>query len=323
MATDATRRAAEELLHALPLPEGEASWVREVRAAARARLLDAGAPIKRDEYWRFTDPAKFTTPLAPVGEGEAAAEDTAFDSIDAVVQRFVNGRLRPDLSDAPVLEGVAIATLSQVLTQDITIARELFGALELAGHEKVARPLAMLNTATATEGLVLQVTGEAPRPIYLRHNQVGDGASMLRHVVRVEAGGSLTLLESGTPSNVLMEVDVAPGGTFRHVRVQTGERAASAAHIFARIGTGAKFQSFTLMADGLLTRNETVMELAGDDAVGHIAGAVLGKEKAHLDNTVFVTHSALRGESRQVFKNVIEGRSTAVFQGKIYVREGA
>ncbi|MEO0426259.1 MAG: SufD family Fe-S cluster assembly protein [Pseudomonadota bacterium] len=323
MATDATRKAAEGMLHALPLPEGEAGWARDARAAARARLLEAGAPIKRDEYWRFTDPRALTVPMEPVGEREPEKASTAFDGIEAVTQHFVNGRYRPDLSDPLALEGVAAGALSDVLAQDISIARELFGKLEAAGHEKVDRPLAMLNTATAREGLVLQVTGEAPLPLHLRHAQIGEGASMLRHLIRVEKGGSLTVLETGTPSNCVVEVDVADGGTFRHIRVQTGARAPSAAHIFARIGSEAKFQSFTLMADGKLTRNETVMDLVGDDAVGHIAGAVLGKADAHLDNTVFVTHSALNGESRQVFKNVLEGKATAVFQGKIFVREGA
>ncbi|MEL6767871.1 MAG: SufD family Fe-S cluster assembly protein [Pseudomonadota bacterium] len=325
MATDATRKAAEGLLHALPLPEGEAGWAREARAAARTRLLEAGAPARRDEYWRFTDPATLTTPLEPVAEGvaEAGPGTTPFDALDAVTQVFVNGQLRADLSDPLALEGVAAGRLGEVLGQDITIARELFGKLEAAGHEKVDRPLAMLNTATAREGLMLQVTGEAPKPLHVRHAQVGEGASVLRHLVRVETGGSLTLLESGTPTNSVIEVDVADGGTFRHIRVQTGARAPSAAHVFARIGEGAIFQSFTLMADGQLTRNETVMELAGDNAKGHIAGAVLGKGDAHLDNTVFVTHSALNGESRQVFKNVLEGTATAVFQGKIFVREGA
>ncbi|MEM9762905.1 MAG: SufD family Fe-S cluster assembly protein [Pseudomonadota bacterium] len=325
MATDATRKAAEGLLHALPLPEGEAGWAREARAAARSRLLEAGAPARRDEYWRFTDPTTLTAPLAPVADGsaEAGRGATPFDTLEAVTQHFVNGQLRADLSDPLALEGVAAGRLDEVLAQDITMARELFGKLEAAGHEKVDRPLAMLNTATAREGLMLQVTGEAPKPIHIRHTQVGKGASVLRHLVRVEKGGSLTLLESGTPTNSVLEVDVADGGIFRHIRVQTGARAPSAAHVFARIGEGATFQSFTLMADGQLTRNETVMELAGDDAKGHIAGAVLGKGAAHLDNTVFVTHSALNGESRQVFKNVLEGSATAVFQGKIFVREGA
>ncbi|MEO0820363.1 MAG: SufD family Fe-S cluster assembly protein [Pseudomonadota bacterium] len=324
MATDASRKTAESLLSALPLPEAEAGWAREVRAAARARLLEAGAPGRRDEYWRFTEPSRLTAPLAPADEAVAPGPaPAAFADIEARRLRFVNGRFRADLSDEPAQDGLAVATLQDVLRQDITIARELFGRLEAAGNEKVARPLASLNTAVATEGLVLQATGPVALPLHLSHDQIGDGASMLHHLVRVESGASLTILESGTPSNTVFEIDVAPGGSVQHIRLQTGARAPSASHIFAAIGEGASFKSFTLMADGTLTRNETVIDLRGDDAQGHIAGAVLGRNEAHLDNTVFVTHSALRGESRQVFKNVLADRTTAVFQGKIFVRAGA
>jgi Fe-S cluster assembly protein SufD len=65
------------------------------------------------------------------------------------------------------------------------------------------------------------------------------------------------------------------------------------------------------------------MEFTGDNAVGHIAGAVLAKGASHIDNTVFVTHGAEDCESRQVFKNVVTGKARAVFQGKIFVRPGA
>jgi Fe-S cluster assembly protein SufD len=120
-----------------------------------------------------------------------------------------------------------------------------------------------------------------------------------------------------------MEIDVADGGTFQHVRIQEGPRARAASHIFVRLGGEAQFKTFTLTADGDLTRNEVVMEFTGDNAVGHIAGAVLAKGASHIDNTVFVTHGAEDCESRQVFKNVVTGKARAVFQGKIFVRPGA
>ena len=65
------------------------------------------------------------------------------------------------------------------------------------------------------------------------------------------------------------------------------------------------------------------MDLAGDEASGHIAGVVLSDSAAHTDNTVFVTHTGVDCESRQVFKNVLGGTSKGIFQGKIFVREGA
>ena len=124
-----------------------------------------------------------------------------------------------------------------------------------------------------------------------------------------------------------MEVEVAAGGRFHHVRAQGRDHARRAVtHIFARIGAGALFKSFTLTANGLLTRNEAVLEIVGDGAVAHVAGAAVGdgaQGPFHHDDTVFVTHGALACESRQVFKKVLKNGATGVFQGKILVKPGA
>jgi len=320
-ALDSKRKAAEALLHTLPLPGREAGWARDARAAARTRLLDAGAPAKRDEYWKYTDPSSLTTPAAVVdGTGDQPEMERQFGEVHPLRARFVNGRFRPDLSDGIVQDGLTTVTLAAVLETDVTFARGLFGTLEAAGQEKVARPLAALNTACATEGLVLHATGPVARPVHLRHDQIGAGASLIRHLVRVEQGAALLLLESGVPTNAVIEIDVAEGGTFQHVRIQEGPRARAASHLFARLGAGAQFKTFTLTSDGDLTRNEVVMEFAGAGAVGHIAGAVLAKGDSHVDNTVFVTHGAEGCESRQVFKNVLTDNARGIFQGKIFVR---
>jgi Fe-S cluster assembly protein SufD len=73
----------------------------------------------------------------------------------------------------------------------------------------------------------------------------------------------------------------------------------------------------------VLTRNEVVIEITGDDAVAHVAGACVGDGDFHHDDTVFVTHDAVNCESRQVFKKVLRNGATGVFQGKILVKPGA
>ncbi len=75
--------------------------------------------------------------------------------------------------------------------------------------------------------------------------------------------------------------------------------------------------------NGVLTRNEVVIEMAGDNGVAHVAGAALGDGDFHHDDTVFVTHDAVGCESRQVFKKVLRNGATGVFQGKILVKPGA
>jgi Fe-S cluster assembly protein SufD len=322
-ALDRKREQAEALLAAFPAPEGEASWAAEARAQARARLMEMGAPARRDEYWKYTDPAALTAPLAPAdAKATAPAGAEAFGAVEAAEFVFVNGVFRPDLS-ADAVEGVEILPLGKALAADLCFARGLFGALEAAGQEKVARPLAALNTALATEGLALRVTGEAARPIHIRYVQVGEGAAFARHLVKVEPGASATVLESGAATNTALEADLGEGAALHHVRAQTGERAAGATHVFARLANEAVFKTFTLTADGPLTRNEVVFDLVGDNAVGHAAGGVMATGETLIDNTVFVTHTGLHGESRQVYKSVLDGRGKSVFQGKIFVRQGA
>lgn len=321
MATDSKRIAAEALLGALAVPGEGATWAQDARAAARTRFLEMGAPIRRDEYWKYTDPSRLTAPLA-LAESVGSLPDLA-DPFDLGAPRliFANGRLRADLSD-PAPEGATVIPMAEALSQDLGWARDLFGALEAAGQEKVHRPLAALNTAAATEGAAIEVTGAAGT-LHIAYAKLGDGASPVRHLVQLRPGASLTLLESGAATNTVLEVDIPDGAQFQHVRVQEGARAPAATHLFIRLGAGAEAKTFTLTADGDLTRNEVVMEFTGDDASGHIAGAVLGKGGTHIDNTVFVTHGAERCESRQVFKNVLTDTARGVFQGKIFVREGA
>ena len=129
---------------------------------------------------------------------------------------------------------------------------------------------------------------------------------------------------AGARYNTVMEVDVADGATFHHVRAQGRDHERRAAtHVFARLGSESVFKSFTLTANGVMTRNECVIEFTGDDATAHVAGAALGDGDFHQDDTVFITHDAERCESRQVFKKVLHNGATGVFQGKILVKAGA
>ena len=145
--------------------------------------------------------------------------------------------------------------------------------------------------------------------------------------MRVEPGAELTVLENGPAAarfNKCMEIDVADGGTFHHVRAQGRDHERRAVtHMFARLGEGSVYKSFTLTANGRLTRNECVVDLQGPDAVAHVAGAAVGDGDFHHDDTVFVIHDAERCESRQVFKKVLRNGAVGVFQGKILVRPGA
>jgi Fe-S cluster assembly protein SufD len=310
------------------VPQG-AVWANTARRHALDRLAVTGLPHKRDEYWRYTDPASLVGRDAPAAVVYDVAEAPMFDAVDRLKIVFVDGVFDPAASDDLVMAGVEIERLATALKKDFHWAKDLYGTLELNGQVPVARPLATLNTALASDGVVIRVSATVTRPvhlIYLHRTPTSD--AILHHLIRVEAGAAFTLLESGPAAarlSLVTEVEVADGARFHHVRTQgRAHQRRAVTHCFAKLGRESLFKSFTLTFNGVLTRNECVIQLTGDDAVAHVAAAAVGDgPDFHHDDTVFVTHDAVGCESRQVFKKVLRNGATGVFQGKILVKPGA
>ncbi|CAN1536214.1 SufB Cysteine desulfurase activator SufB [Paracoccaceae bacterium] len=315
-------------LLALAAPDA-AGWLATARAGALARLQAMGLPARRDEYWRYTDPAVLNAPDAPVAARfEARDESAPFDGMDRLRIVFVDGVFDADASDDLTLAGVRIERLATSGTADIHWAQSLYGVLESNGQMPVARPFAALNSAFATDGVLVHVTGKTAKPISLIYVHESDTSdAILHHCIKLDPGAELTLLENGPAAArfcKVMEVDVAEGASFHHVRLQGRDHARHAVtHLFARLAARAELRSFTLTANGRLTRNEAVIDLAGAESRAHLAGAAVGDGDFHHDDTVFVTHAAQACESRQVFKKVLMNGAVGVFQGKILVKQSA
>ena len=308
------------------LPGG--GWQVQPRAAALARLQEMGLPHRRDEYWRFTNPDTLNAPAAPEAAVFVSDEPQMFHQIDTYRLVFVDGVFDAEASEFDGASNIEISLLADSAGQDIHWAADLYGALEARGQSPVARPFAAMNSAYATDGVLIRATGPVPKPVQISYLHKDKGSdAILHHLVRVEEGASMTLLENGPAAarfNKVLEVDIAQGAKFDHVRTQGRDHERRAVtHMFARLRQESTFKSFTLTANGVLTRNECVIEILGDDAAAHVAGAALGDGDFHHDDTVFITHDAVNCESRQVFKKVLRNGAVGTFQGKILVQPGA
>lgn len=317
----------EARLALLKMPDG-ASWANEARQSALSRLLTMGLPGPRDEYWRFTRPDSLNAPSVPEAAIFINDEKAMFSDEDRLQLVFRDGVFDPEASDELAGEGLEIERLSEITQRDIHWAKELYGVLEERGQQPVERPFAAMNTAFATDGVVIRATGKVSRPVNFTYlHAETDSDAILHFVVKVEEDADLTILENGPAAarfNKCMEIEVAKGGAFHHVRAQGRDHERRAiTHIFARLAEESVFKSFTLTVNGRLTRNEAVIELTGDNGIAHIAGATLGDGDFHHDDTVFITHDAVGCESRQVFKKVLRNGAVGAFQGKILVRDGA
>lgn len=318
--------ATEARLAGMELPAG--GCLKAARQAALSRVQTMGLPTRRDEYWKYTRPDTLTAAEAPSAAVFDGGEGPMFGGFDRLQIVFVDGVFDAEASDDLTMEGVKIDRLEDICCKDIHWAKDIYGVLEARGQSPVERPLAAFNTAFASDGVAIHITGKVSKPlnlIYLHESEASD--AILHHVIRVEEGAEATILENGPAAsrfNKCMEIDIADSGKLHLVRTQGRDHERRAAtHLFARLGKESVFKAFTLTVNGILTRNEAVVEFTGDDAVAHVAGACVGDGDFHHDDTVFITHDAVNCESRQVFKKVLRNGATGVFQGKILVKAGA
>ncbi len=324
--TNVKQTATDARLSALSLPKS--GWSAPARVSADARLRAMGVPGRRDEYWKYTDPTSFNLASPTKAALFDPKESEMFSTLDRLNIVFVDGEFSADLSDPLTGTGLEIARLADIADLDVHWAKEYYGVLEERGQSPVQRPLAALNTAYAMDGVIIHVTGTVTKPVnitYLHRSETSD--AILHHVIKLDAGAELTVLENGPAAarlNKVMEVFIADDAKFHHVRTQGRDHERRAVtHIFAELGAQSVFKSFTLTANGVLTRNECILWLNGDDGIAHVAGACVGDGDFHHDDTVFITHDAVGCESRQVFKKVLRNGATGVFQGKILVKPGA
>ncbi|WP_149541119.1 Fe-S cluster assembly protein SufD [Siccirubricoccus phaeus] len=308
------------------LPGARLPWLRALREAAAEAFRIQGFPTRRAEAWKYTDlrlvaEAGFEEPLSAIDDDPALpAPRGPYRAV------FQDGRFREDLS---TLEEAPFAAASLAAALPALEAR--LGAL--------ARPaeaaLVALNTALFEDGLVVTVPAGVAGGVLelLSFASAGERPAAFhpRHLIRLEAGASLTLIETATgPAkarylhNPVYEIELAEGATLTHARLQQeGLAAFQLGTAYARVASGATYDNFTLNAGGKLVRNEIHVVLEGPKAACHMNGAQLLRDGQHADTTTVLDHAAPDCASRQTYKTVLSGRSRGVFQGKIHVHQVA
>jgi Fe-S cluster assembly protein SufD len=102
-----------------------------------------------------------------------------------------------------------------------------------------------------------------------------------------------------------------------------GKDALALSTLTARLGAEVSFNSMNVVTGAHVSRHQVFLEFAGENATARIDGACLLNGKQHADATLLVDHAVPHCTSRELYKTVLDGESTGVFQGKIIVRPHA
>lgn len=337
--TDAARNFIETYeRERAALPGAGLAWLGVRRAEALKAFAEAGLPHRRLEDWRYTDLSRAlgnaTLSLAPLPDGAVVLPDAtkrpsvaAFHDIDRHVIVFVNGRLRSDLSGVKLPAGVTLVSLGDAL--NATWARPLVETKV----EAQAGSVIALNTALMRDGIGLHIARDAKldKPLHLLFLANDDGASHVRNLVRLEEGAEATIFETHVDAGArnyfadhVTDVSLGKGATLTHVKIQ--DEAADAVHLAsltAELAASSKLSSFSLTLGAKLSRNQSFVTFKGEGGEAHVNGATALSGTQHGDHFCIVDHAVPNCSSATLFKTVLDGASTGVFQGKVIVRPDA
>jgi Fe-S cluster assembly protein SufD len=320
------------------LPGAGVTWLDAKRDAAINRFGSNGFPTAKVEAWKFTN----LNPLArTVFNNVAVPSQTALTKAALAPYRltpechlvvFVNGQFRPDLSALDhVPDGTRVVSLRDASQDDL---HALIAPPSIAADSR-ARSLFDLNTAFMNDGAIVHLgRGAVLDPVQLLFVAIPNPAPLafqLRNLICAEAGSSATVLETyvglGIGSywtNVVTQIAIASNAVLRHYKLQAeGGSAFHVAATSARLGHQAAYRMFAVSLGAELSRNEFDIDLAATDATARLAGVTLARDAQHLDTTIRVDHSTLRGTSSQEFRSVVAEQAHAVFQGRIRVASDA
>ncbi len=306
------------------------AW-QELRQRGQESFAEQGLPTTKMEEWRFTNVARVgrhsyskPQPAQDIRLEELAA---LFDP-QAPLVVLVDGIWSPELSRIGDLgEGVRLNSL-----------RNSDGGVEEIGSvaQIDTHPFAALNTALFDDGLVLDLESGAvvEEPIFvLSLATAGDEATAFfpRLLVRAGDNSQATLIEqhlslgSGAYLNApVTEFRLGANAIIDHYRVQRESKEANhlgLTHVHQR--RASAFSSHAITWGGGIVRNDVVAELDGEGADAILNGLYMLEGEQLVDNHMRVEHCQPNTTSHELYKGILEGKSRAVFNGRLYVHRGA
>ncbi len=299
------------------------SLVDEKRKASLQAAIDIGVPTMKNEEWKYTYYNKilqqgFTPSFAP-NEQYKPNIDREFIEQNSVSENrivFVNGIFHAELSSFISHPKINIWDSNNISS---TISGEF---------------LRELNNAFATDGLFLEIGDHviADGLIELFYiNTTSANIVQLKNKIIVGKNSRVKIAEyyinhdtAPAYNNNVTEIEVAEYANVEVYKIQDGGNVYNITdNTYVRQEAKSICNVTTLSLSGGITRNVLQFDVNGERAESHMYGLYLLQNEEHVDNRTLVNHNVANCESNELYKGILGGKSTGVFNGKIVVKQAA
>jgi Fe-S cluster assembly protein SufD len=295
-------------------PEAVDAW----RQRARKIFIEQGMPTGREEAWR-------STPVRALRDGDFrqapdwnnAALPEPWASLIETALIFVDGRLLSRGKDVPASLSVWSKPGSD------------------SSFRETNEPLAAANAALFTDAAHVRVTdGEEIEPTLLIVHLTAapdDCAVFPRTRIELGRGARATVIECYASleggkgwTNSVTEAHVAENASLQYIRFQDIDPGAPiTGSLLLHQKRDSRIETLNVDIGASLGRLHSEAILDGEGCWCRLDGLVLTEGTQHLDNHTVLDHAKPHGDSREVYKSILSGKSRSVFSGRIIVREDA
>jgi Fe-S cluster assembly protein SufD len=318
-------------------------WLVRLRENAFTHFEEQGFPTVRDEEWKYTNVA----PLTKISFEPSLSKQAAPVAVDQL-RKFVhpeseksqlvlvNGVLSPELSDlSNVPSDVVAIDLSAAIEHENygEIVREHIGR----NADYVRNAFTALNTAfIGSSGVFIYIPRNVRVQVPLHVLFISAGAepnsvTFPRVLVVAEESSGATIIESYGRArdaqyftNAVIEVVLKSNSRIEHYKVQRESKDAfHVANTAVTLARSSSFDTTNITLGGQLSRHDISVVMDDEGAECWVDGLYIVGSGQHTDTHSVIDHRKPHCSSHQLYKGILDGKSRAVFNGKIFVRHDA
>ena len=298
-------------------------------AALREEAIESfsvqGIPNRKSEEYKYVN----VEAMLKSGVAETTAAADIKDKLlkDAIVVVVENGIYRDGPSALP--KGITICSIAE--------ASRKYPSSFTPHYAKYADlnsdPFIAMNTALSADGVYIHVEKNAvigkPVQIIQVTSSVQYPVLNSRNLIVVEENAQATIIETFAGSgkifqNVLTEIVIGASANVDHYKIQEeGENSSLLSTTQTYQLKQSVFSTHTFTLSGAWVRNNLNMVLDDEHIESHLNGLYLTNGSQVVDNHTLVDHRKPNCNSNELYKGIIEDRSSATFNGKIFVRKDA
>jgi len=308
----------------------------KLREQAMERFAKQGIPNRKHEEYKYIN-----VELALKGEFAFSSNNTLTEKQiesfrflkEAITIVIENGIFNEKLSNIQNLpKGLIVSGLAEASTKHLSF----FGKHYSKYSDINVDPFVALNTALAKDGVFIHIAqGVAvSQPIHIIHVSSAKQSTIIhpRNLIIVEANAQAKIVESFETTdssakmfnNALTEIVIDANAIVEHYKVQDEK---DQGYMVNTTQVNQKkhsvFTTNTFTLSGSLVRNNLTIVLDEENIESHLNGLYLTNGNQVVDNHTLVDHRKPNCNSNELYKGIIEDKSSATFNGKIYVRKDA